>query len=125
MICAEWLGAVQASEKQHVTYMFRESSVQLRQGSRLEGDQAPQAQSTPEQEREEEEEEGEEPEEERAAAARSPRPATAPVMRRFLLMPPKAPAARPKKVLAALVGFALYHATRGSQRTKCLPWPQA
>ncbi len=69
---------------------------------------------TPDQEREEEEEEVL-----HAAAARSPRPATAPVMRHFLPRPPRAPAARPKGFLPALPPFALYHAnTLTAEHTK-------
>lgn len=55
-----------------------------------------------------EEEEEEDDEEEQATAANRPRPATAPVMRHFLLRPPRGPFACPKKFLADLVAFALY-----------------
>lgn len=57
-------------------------------------------------------EEEEEEDEEHAATAKSPRPATAPVLRHFFLRPPRAPAAHPKRVLAALPVFALYHAKK-------------
>lgn len=65
------------------------------------------AQGTPGQMREEEEGD----EDVHAAAAKSPRPATAPVMRQVWVRLPQAPAARRNRVLPVVPTFPLYHTT--------------